>query len=339
MEANIKMPSNENVKTPLVEHFKMVSNENIKMVSSDEHLAWDERLDPDKEAKELIYCMSTSDDRLLVEGLSGVQRVFSLLKPGDVRIPNVLRCLYQHFVGWDELNARIFLYGDCALTYAASVARHLVIPFLQLEPPVGYEAPNPNALGELELPAIMWAVQCYNDVFDINTSVVNELLRRTSDSTLRLCFTTNVALRSGTRVVLPLHALVSEWVHTLSHCFSQKQQQQCRNIAGTIQLFLLRSDDDGGGGVDLRVKHDGHTASEFMKLKLTHDLDLLWRQTKDLLDAATKRTTDYADKLLLTLSAALGNSLAGIQPLHALVASYSPALYPPVAPAPAAPDA
>lgn len=285
--------------------------------------------DPDGgEIKTLIRNLRTKYDSPLSDvdlTKEVIRNTLNQKNASDERLRTVLQCLFRHFVSWNLLNAQIYMCGDCILTHIANCFPRLVIPFLKLDPPEGYERPNANALGEYNLPAIAWAAgHSANSL--LTTTVFNYLIQRTSDAALRLCFVSK-------NVIPLLHKLLNAWRYAAS--LGMDGEACHRNFSGSVQLLLTRADDDGGGGVDLRVKHNNQTASEFMSssefMHMTFKADIfkadIWRQTTDLLDAATKRRVEYADKLLPTLSVALGNLLAGIQPLHALVASYSPALY------------
>lgn len=133
----------------------------------------------------------TSHNRCLITDVKLIQQVF-----GDLRVSSlsdrrhriIIQCLFQHFVGWNLLNAKIYPHDDCILTFITSCAPHLVIPFLELDPPERYERPNANALGERGLPAVAWLV--WNSHESVNSLITfNYLVKRTSDDILRLCFT------------------------------------------------------------------------------------------------------------------------------------------------------
>lgn len=258
-----------------------------------------------------------------------VKEVVEFLKIGDMvpEIRAIMQCLFQHFVSWNLLNAQIYPRGDCILTVIAASAPHLVIPFLELHPPEEYDRPNAETLGEDGLPAVSWIMD--NPEWTSATATAfNYLVERTSDNVLRLCFTHVKHRRTSL-----LHAILITWDFVI-RSNSDKAREVRRRAFESIQLLLTRSDDDCGGGVDLRVvDHCGRfgTALSLMeKLTLTlTSVDDDWKQIQTNLESATKRALEYGSKLLSSLSAALGNSLAKIQPLHALVASYSPALYPP----------
>lgn len=305
-------------------------SQGLQSTTSVQKVQLDSKLDPDSdETKNEIRDMmknyprrDTNDDKISNEFC--VESVFASLRNRGAPYKHcgpVIQCLYQHFVGWDLLNSRILLYNeDCVLTYSAFCAPWLIIPLLELVPPKEYQAIDANILGEYNLPAVSWVVQRPDTLLD--TTVFNKLVGRTSDATLRLCIhRTDVGYRTAHPL---LHALLRAWDYA-------RRVRSDDHFAESVQLLLDRADDDGGGGIDLRVVDaDGRTAPTLMAYlaivtnSSTHE-SVTWRQTHDLLDSATTRAFEYGDKLLPALSFALENSLIGIKPLCMLIASYSPA--------------
>lgn len=306
-------------------------------------LRLDPKFDPDsKETKAVVQDMINKSphksphnlrdgEALDMFHIRAIHAVFSELRnnsalshPNDHRV--ILQCLFRHFASWKFLNAPIYTCGDCILTWIAFYAPWLVIPFLELEPPEEYEKPNPNALGERNLPAVIWTFSYKTTANYLSSTIAFDyLVQRTSDVTLRLCFS-NAHARNPDPL---LHMLLRKWEHASNAGtdVATRISYIC-NFAESVKLLLARAEDDDGGGVDLRVTNvAGQTASTLMSslnFSAEAKANVTWQQTRDLLDFATKRALEYGDKLLPALNAALENSL-DVKPLCALIASYSPA--------------
>lgn len=306
------------------DQFRSQTSQNAPSASSAQvkaHL--DPKFDPDSEetkttVRNMIDCSTdTNNYEYTAKVVFGKLEVESESDKSDEELRAIMKCLFQHFTSWRFLNKQIFLYRDCILTRIAYCAPRLVIPFLKLEPPEQYERPSANVLGGSNLPAVMWTVYPGSLPKWFSTTTFNYLVNHTSDFTLRLCF-------QNTQLHLPLiHSFLCMWyLKTTTY-----SPHNC-NFVESIQLLLTRADEDGGGGVDLRVTDAaGETAVAFMSTSyFSAEIrdDLEWQRAQSLLEAATMRAFEYGDKLLPTLITVLEASLV-IKPLCELIASYSPA--------------